>query len=161
IEMVKAALASEKIIDVTVSADSRDYRAGSASRLRDWNVRLAGADEATAKRTFESLESTLEKTPMFPMANKIGGRVSESMTIRALGAILFSLIGTTIYLWLRFQKAVYGLAAAVATIHDVLFTIGMIALSAYIVKAVPGLAHALQIDAFQINLTVVAAILTI
>jgi SecD/SecF fusion protein len=107
------------------------------------------------------MESVLEQTPMFPMANKIGGRVSANMQVTALEAIFFSLIGTTIYLWLRFQKVVYGLAAAAALIHDVLVTVGMIAISAYIVNAVPGLASLLQIDSFQINLTIVAAILTI
>ena len=66
-----------------------------------------------------------------------------------------------IYLWLRFQKASYGIAAGVALLHDVLVTIGMIALSYYIVDAVPALAEALQIESFQINLTIVAALLTI
>jgi SecD/SecF fusion protein len=66
-----------------------------------------------------------------------------------------------IYLWLRFSKPAYGIAAGVALIHDVLITIGAIAVSSYIVQAVPGLAMALQIDAFQINLTIVAALLTI
>jgi len=53
------------------------------------------------------------------------------------------------------------LAAGAALVHDVLITIGMMALSAYIVSAVPGLADALQLEAFQINLTIVAALLTI
>ena len=45
--------------------------------------------------------------------------------------------------------------------HDVLVTVGMLAISKYIVDAVPGLASALQIDSFQISLTIVAALLTI
>ena len=46
-------------------------------------------------------------------------------------------------------------------VHDVLVTIGMMALSAYIVQAIPGLASCLKLEAFQINLTIVAALLTI
>ncbi len=161
VEMIQAALTSEGVSDVTVAVDSQNYRAGSAVRLKDWTVHLVGADDQTARRVLGSMESVLEQTPMFPMASKIGGRVSANMQITALEAIFFSLVGTTIYLWLRFQKAVYGLAAAAALIHDVFFTIGMIALSAYIVSAVPALASLLQIDSFQINLTIVAAILTI
>jgi SecD/SecF fusion protein len=161
VEIAKAALTSEGVSDVTVSVDSPNYRAGSAGRLKRWDVRLGGADEQVARTVLANMESVLEQTPMFPMANKIGGRVSANMQVTALEAIFFSLIGTTIYLWLRFQKVVYGLAAAAALIHDVLVTVGMIAISAYIVNAVPGLASLLQIDSFQINLTIVAAILTI
>jgi SecD/SecF fusion protein len=78
------------------------------------------------------------------------------MQVQAFLAVGISLVAMIIYLWLRFQKPTYGIAAGVALIHDVLMTIGMIALSYYIVNAVPGLAAFLKIDAFQINLTIVA-----
>jgi len=98
---------------------------------------------------------------MFPLANKIGGRVSSNMQLDALKALFISLLGMVVYLWVRFEKLIYGLAAATALVHDVLVTIGMIAISKYIVDAVPGLATSLQIDSFQIGLTIVAALLTI
>jgi SecD/SecF fusion protein len=62
---------------------------------------------------------------------------------------------------LRFQNVTYGLAAGAALVHDVLVTIGMMGLSAYVVRGAPGLASALQLESFQINLTIVAALLTI
>ena len=98
---------------------------------------------------------------MFPLANKIGGRVSGNMQLDALKAMFISLLGVVVYLWVRFHKLMYGFAAAVALVHDVLVTVGMLAISKYIVEAVPGLASALQIDSFQISLTIVAALLTI
>jgi len=49
----------------------------------------------------------------------------------------------------------------VALVHDVLVTLGMIALSIYVVSGIPTVADALQIDAFQISLPIVAAFLTI
>ena len=52
-------------------------------------------------------------------------------------------------------------ADRLALVHDVLVTIGMLALSAYIVSWMPAVARALQVDAFQISLTIVAALLTI
>jgi SecD/SecF fusion protein len=70
-------------------------------------------------------------------------------------------VSVLIYLRLRFLNVTYGLAAAIAVVHDVIVTVGFLALSAYLVAAVPGLASLLQIDAFQINLTVLAALLTI
>ena len=97
------------------------------------------------RRVFEQLQADMHGTPLFPLANKIGGRVSADMQTKALLAIAVSLVGVIGYLWLRFQKVTYGLAAGAALVHDVLVTIGMMALSAYIVSAVPALADALQI----------------
>src|SRR6185295_15834674 len=107
------------------------------------------------------LQTAMRQNPIFPLASKIGGRVSGDMQIKALEAILISLVAMVIYLWLRFSKPAYGIAAGVALIHDVLITIGALAISKYVVDAVPALALALRIDAFQINLTIVAALLTI
>jgi SecD/SecF fusion protein len=72
----------------------------------------------------------MRATPIFPLASKIGGRVSGDMQIKALEAILISLVAMVIYLWLRFSKPAYGIAAGVALIHDVLITIGALAVSA-------------------------------
>jgi SecD/SecF fusion protein len=138
-----------------------NYRTGSTARFKEWTVRLPDLDESVAQGVFGHLKGAVEAMPMFPLANKIGGRVSGNMQAQAMWAIIISLVGVVAYLWLRFQKVNYGLAAAVAVVHDVLVTIGLLALSAYIVNAVPGLAAALKIDSFQIGLTIVAALLTI
>ena len=52
---------------------------------------------------------------------------------------------------------IFGVAAVVALVHDVLITIGAIAISAYVANAL----GFLLIDEFKINLTIVAALLTI
>ncbi len=138
-----------------------EYHRGSNARFKEWTVRVAGLDEAAVRTILDPLQATMRTTPIFPLASKIGGRVSGDMKITALKAILISLVAMVIYLWFRFSKPAYGIAAGVALIHDVLVTVGMLALSSYIVSWVPGLALALRIDAFQINLTIVAALLTI
>jgi SecD/SecF fusion protein len=138
-----------------------DYRAGSGARFKEWTVRFIGLDEAAAQPVLSKMKDDMQSTIMFPLANKIGGRVSQDMQTSALIAVFVSLVSVVIYLWLRFQKVSYGLAAAIAVAHDVLVTIGLMALSSYLVNAVPGVAQALKIDAFQINLTIVAALLTI
>ena len=138
-----------------------NYRRGSSARFKEWNVRLVGIDADATRAVLERLQAEMQTTPLFPMANKIGGRVSETMQRSALLAVFVSLVSVVIYLWLRFQKVSYGMAAAIAVAHDVLITIGIMALSAYVVRAVPGVASVLQLEAFQINLTIVAALLTI
>jgi SecD/SecF fusion protein len=138
-----------------------NYRRGSTARFKVWTVRLGGLDQEAAQVVFDRLQSEMRAVPLFPMANKIGGRVSSDMQTKAFLAIGVSLLGVIGYLWLRFQNVIYGLAASVAVVHDILVTIGMMALSAYVVRSVPALADALQLESFQISLTIVAALLTI
>jgi SecD/SecF fusion protein len=161
IDLTRGAIQEQGITGVIATAESPEHRTGSGARLKRWTLKLGGADEATAHRVFERLETDVESTAMFPLANKIGGRVSSNMQLDALKALVISLAGVVAYLWVRFQKLTYGLAAAAALVHDVLITLGMLAISKYVVEAVPGLASALQVDSFQISLTIVAALLTI
>jgi SecD/SecF fusion protein len=160
-ELLIGALEGSGHSDITPIVDSPEYQPGSGVRLKRWHVRLGDLDQAAAAPVFARLESDVEQMAMFPLANKIGGRVSDTMQLDALKALFVSLLGVVAYLWVRFQKLTYGLAAATALVHDVLVTIGMLALSAYLVTWVPGLAEWLQIDSFQISLTIVAALLTI
>jgi SecD/SecF fusion protein len=64
------------------------------------------------------------------------------------------------YLWWRFHSFTYGLAAVLAVVHDVLITLGAIAVS-YWLALVPGLNSILMIDQFKIDLPIVAAFLTL
>jgi SecD/SecF fusion protein len=62
-----------------------------------------------------------------------------------------------IYVWVRFQNVVFGLAAVVALVHDVLVAIAFLAASYYLA---PYLGF-VQVEPFKISLAVVAALLTI
>ena len=62
-----------------------------------------------------------------------------------------------LYIWIRFQNLVFGLAAIVALIHDVGIAVGALALSYWLA----GPLGFLQVDPFRISLEVVAALLTI
>jgi SecD/SecF fusion protein len=67
-----------------------------------------------------------------------------------------SWIGMLVYLWIRFQKVSFGVAAVVALIHDVLISLAFMAFSLWIAKlGIP------FIDPFKIDLNVVAAFLTL
>lgn len=140
--------------------ENDDYTPGSSQRFKEWNLRVGlPAEDAVAMAT--ALDEELSAEPLFPLASKIGGRVAGDMQVKAISAILLSLLGIVAYLWFRFQNPWYGLAAVVALVHDVLVTLGAIALSAWVVSAFPPLAEALQLDAFQISLSILAAFITI
>jgi SecD/SecF fusion protein len=72
-------------------------------------------------------------------------------------ALLASLMGIILYIWIRFQRVIFGLAAVVALVHDVLVTLGAIALSYWLA----GIFGFLLIEEFKISLPIVAALLTI
>ncbi len=159
-QMVQDALNATGHSGAAVSVTNPLYQIGSARRFTEWDVKLA-LPEDEARDVVNQLETTASSKPIFPLANKIGGRVAGDMKTKAIAAIIISLVGIVAYIWFRFQHVMYGLAAVVALIHDVLITLGMIALSAWVVGNVPGLANGLLIEKFQISLPIVAAFLTI
>ncbi|MEA2735473.1 MAG: SecD/SecF fusion protein [Humisphaera sp.] len=74
-------------------------------------------------------------------------------------AMILSIGGIMAYHWLRFGNLKYGTATVVALAHDVLFTLAAIGFAHYIAPTFIG--RALLIEPFRINLTMVAALLTI
>jgi preprotein translocase subunit SecF len=108
----------------------------------DWTITRFGTDEEFVVRTAafaESLESPIEQqvretlSPTFGESFRIdrveavGPKVGGELQFRALMAILLSFLVTMVYLWIRFEWR-FGIAAIVATAHDILITLGFLAL---------------------------------
>ncbi len=159
-QLLRDAMQATDHSGAALSVTNPDYQTGSARRFTSWDVKVA-LPAGEARKVVENLQAAANSQPIFPLANKIGGRVAGDMKTKAIAAIIISLIGIVAYIWIRFQHVMYGLAAVIALIHDVLVTLGMIALSAWLVGSVPDLADALMVEKFQISLPIVAAFLTI
>lgn len=56
--------------------------------------------------------------------NNISSRVGDKLTRDAIKAIMFALFGILIYIWIRFDFR-FGVAATIATFHDVLAVLGI------------------------------------
>src|SRR5690606_33065344 len=110
-----------------------------------------------ADAVMSSLRQTLGEDPVWISSSSVGSRVAGDMINRALGALFGSLVCIAAYIWFRFNHAVYGMAAVAALVHDVLITLGAIAISYWVADYL----GFLMIDQFKISLTVVAALLTI
>ena len=76
-------------------------------------------------------------------------------------AIIASWAAILLYLWFRFGTWTFGAAAVLCLIHDLFFTLGIIAFCHWIVLWLPGVAGVLKIDDFKIDLPAVAALLTL
>ena len=159
-ERVTAALVDEGLPDALIELTNPSYRRGSEQRFSEWTLRIA-LDPQETEGVLTELNSQLAGAPVFPSSNRIGGRVAGDTQAQAAGFLFASLLCMVGYIWIRFQRAMYGLAAVVALVHDVLITLGMIALSAFLVSFVTPLADVLLIDPFKISLPIVAAFLTI
>ena len=121
-----------------------------------WKITLP-FNEAQTKQIAEKLEADVAQQPLWLSLSNIGVRVADEMKQRAIGAVLLSLVFIMAYIWFRFQKVAYGVAAVVALLHDVVITLGIMAICHWLV----GPLKFLLIEDFKIGLTEVAAFLTI
>jgi len=104
-------------------------------------IKTFGSDQDILIRTAEQAEGTVIGDRMltalkdyFPTnpytvlkEDKIGPKIGAELRRNALYAVLASVIAIGIYVGFRF-KMVYGIGAVVALFHDVLVTLGMIAI---------------------------------
>ncbi|MEW4453982.1 protein translocase subunit SecD [Bremerella sp. JC817] len=139
-----------------LDVESRPLPVDSRVSQEEWTVRLS-TDPAQSDKLLQQVSKGLDSTPVWPSSSKIGSKVAGDMQTMAASAIFFCLIGIVGYIWFRFQSFAFGIAAVVALVHDVLVTLGAIAISYWLA---PFLGFA-QITEFKISLPVVAAFLTI
>lgn len=129
---------------------------GHRDRSPTWVVRLA-LPEAEAREVLGRIQERLAGTPYFPSSVVVGATVAGDTRVQAVNAMLASLLFITAYIWIRFQKVVYGFAAVVALIHDVMILLGALAISHYVAPYL----GILMIEPFKIDLPIIAAFLTI
>jgi len=91
----------------------------------------------------EKLSSDLGTVVNFRRVENVGPKVSNELLNAGLLAISLSLAAMLFYIWIRFEWQ-FSLAAIIAIIHDVIITIGIFSLLSY-----------------EVNLSIVAAVLTI
>ena len=109
--------------------------------------------------TLQKIQDRLKTEPVLDEVNSFDTSVASETKMSALLAVLASLVMIVIYIWFRFEKIYFGLAAVTALAHDVLITLGAIALGAYASKTVIG--PALMLEDFKINMNQIACLLTI
>lgn len=143
-------------IEVYPEPIKKGWTKESLESFSKWTVVLP-VDSNSTDLVVNQLKADMQSQPRWLALNQIGTRVADEMQQRAIGAIMVSLIFIVAYIWFRFQKVAYGLAAVVALVHDVLITLGVLALCHWLA----GPLSFLLIDDFKIGLTEVAAFLTI
>lgn len=139
-----------------VDASGKEWDGQDSTAHENWTVTLPLSKDQ-ANQVFDELKQTMESSPVWQSSNKIEGQVTIDTQLKALSAILLSLLGIVAYVWFRFQSLSWGIAAVVALVHDSLVMLGFIAMSYWLAGAL----GFLQVEEFKISLTIVAAFLTL
>ena len=100
-------------------------------------------DENFIKSINDQLTSDLGSVVNFRRVENVGPKVSSELLKSGLLAISLSLAAMLFYIWIRFEWQ-FSLAAIIALLHDVIITVGIFSFLSY-----------------EINLSIVAAVLTI
>ena len=100
-------------------------------------------EENFIKSINDKLSSDLGTVVNFRRVENVGPKVSEELLKAGLLAISLSLAAMLFYIWIRFEWQ-FSLGAIVAIIHDVVITLGVFSFLSY-----------------EINLSIIAAVLTI
>ena len=99
------------------------------------------------KDLIESIKNNLSKdlgsAVNFRRVENVGPKVSGELIEAGILAITLSLLAMLFYIWIRFEWQ-FSLAAIIAIVHDVLITVGIFSFLSY-----------------EVNLSIVAAVLTI
>ena len=111
-------------------------------------IRTPGTQSDVATEASRSLMSGLatqfgQENVRLESEESVGAKVGGEMQTRALLAILVSFVATLIYIGFRFEWR-FGVAAVIATAHDIVLTLGLI-----------------SVLRLEVSLTTVAAVLTI
>lgn len=148
---------NDRAVELLPSGEgAEDWKPGSSVPFPEWRVTLPMGNEQ-ADQVMTVVDQSLGNEPVWVSSSSVGARVAGQMIGRASVALFASLMVIILYIWFRFQRVIYGFAAVAALVHDVLITLGAIAVSYFVADAL----GFLLIDPFKISLTVVAALLTI
>ena len=140
-EDVSANLEAEGLQNVQVQR-LVDYAGddGGAYVVRTSTSEKETVNAALAASGYQMMEGTQEELSFI---KQIGPKVGSELRTKAINAIIAAMFFIVLYIWYRFQFK-WGIAAVAALAHDIIITIGLLAL--------------LQLD---ISLTIIAALLTI
>ena len=99
-----------------------------------------------------NMDNTVSKPDPFKRVVSIGSTVAAEMKSRAVLALIFACAAIIIYIWFRFGEIKFGVSAVITLVHDVLITVGAVAVAGYFGNVFGDI---------KINLPMIAAFLTL
>jgi SecD/SecF fusion protein len=139
---------------VLVLASSGEFNYDAADRMKQdqWRDVVAGP-------MWRVVNEAINKPAGLQKVTNFDAQVASETKRDAFAALTLSVLVIMAYIWARFGNLKYGTATVVALLHDTLFTLAAVGISHYV--AATFLGDWLLIEPFRINLTLVAAVLTV
>jgi SecD/SecF fusion protein len=138
-------------VDIT----SRDYMIGmkalNASKIQE-KIREDIFVTFKDRIYTENSDAEMSKPDPFKRMVSIGSTVAAEMKSRAALALFFACLAIIIYIWFRFGELKFGVSAVLALVHDVLITVGAVAIADH---------YGNIFGDVKINLPMIAAFLTL
>jgi len=129
-------------------------------RYKEMRLELSTpADHGKLEATLKATEAEFAARPQPERLENFDSQLARDTQLRAMYAILASWGAILLYLWFRFGNWTFGLAAVLCLIHDLFFTLGIIAFCHYLHGTWFG--NLLALQDFKIDLPSVAALLTL
>jgi len=119
-----------------------------------WKTKVASTE-------WDIVDSALTTASSLRGVSSFDPVVASAAKQQALIAIGLSLALIIVYVWVRFGGIRYGVGAILSLVHDAMVALAATVLSGVFAQHFPKVAHALLITDFKINLTMIAAYLTI
>ncbi|HWB20357.1 MAG TPA: protein translocase subunit SecF, partial [Phycisphaerales bacterium] len=116
-------------------------------------------DQELASREWELVSEALHRPASLDQVSEFSSAVAQTLRANAIVAVTLTLLAILLYIWVRFGSLRYSTGAILALFHDCSIALGALALSQIVSQTVIG--KALLLESFQIDLGVVAAILTL
>jgi SecD/SecF fusion protein len=127
---------------------------------------LAGrkVSDAAWQKNYAELEWRLVSTALSQQASleqvsSISPSVARDLAEQAVFAVLLSLVGMLVYIWVRFGSLLYSVATVVGVVFNMAVCLGFLALTKLIGGT--GIGQSLGIQEIRIDLNVIAALLTV
>ncbi|MCF6148601.1 MAG: protein translocase subunit SecD [Candidatus Kuenenia sp.] len=126
-------LRKETIEKVLTSAGYREMLVGNLAMDKEYQTVTIAFNE---QQNIGLIKEDIKKAFIIPSPLKrivsIGSTVADEMKSRAILGVFFACAVTIFYVWFRFGDFRFGSAAIIAVIHDILVTLGVVAMADYL-----------------------------
>jgi SecD/SecF fusion protein len=138
---------------VVVAVDPNlPYDANSEAAIQAWSKKVAAPEWRIVRTALTTSGGLAGITSFAP-------QVAAEARLNAVASVLISLILIVIYVWLRFGGIRYGFGVIFSLVHDAVVAVAATVLAVFIHETAIG--KFLLVDNFKINMTMIAAYLTI
>ena len=137
---------------VIASDPSLLYRADNSGLVSQWKTQVAAPEWRIVRTALTTSGGLAGVTSFAP-------QVASEARLNAVMSVLVSLFLIVAYVWIRFGGVRYGFGVIFSLMHDAIVAVAATVLAVYIHRTWFG--HFMLVDNFKINMTMIAAYLTI